>query len=93
MQKYTTSTSQLASLPWLFGDERRLMQVLINLMKNAINFTAKGTITLKVLYDVARLSLVVHVCDTGAGMTLDQLKKLFEDVPGENTKSSDGSRG
>ena len=68
------------------------MQVLINLMKNAINFTAKGTITLKVLYDVARLSLVVHVCDTGAGMTLDQLKKLFEDTPGETTKSSDGSR-
>ena len=64
----------------LFGDERRLMQVLINLMKNAINFTAQGSITLKVLYDESRSSLLVHVCDTGSGIILEELSNIFSDA-------------
>lgn len=35
----------------LVGDERRLMQVLINLVKNALDNTIQGRIDIKVFYD------------------------------------------
>ena len=57
-----------------------MMQVLINLLKNSINFTAQGSITLKVLYDESRSSLVVHVCDTGSGIELEDLSTIFNDA-------------
>lgn len=64
-------------LPKLIGDERRLQQVLINLLKNAIKFTFKGVISLEVSYDTARKCLIVHVSDTGVGIAEGDFCKLF----------------
>ena len=61
----------------LVGDERRLKQVLINLVKNAIKFTSKGSIEIKTSYDVTNQLLIVHVEDTGVGIASADLSKLF----------------
>ena len=45
----------------LIGDERRLKQVLINLIKNAKKFTNKGKIEIKVGYDYELECLHIHV--------------------------------
>jgi signal transduction histidine kinase/CheY-like chemotaxis protein len=57
------------------GDPTRLRQVLINLLGNAVKFTERGSIELRVAQDDGRL--VFSVRDTGIGMDADTLKRLF----------------
>lgn len=64
-------------MPLLIGDIRRLQQVLINLVKNALKFTLKGHINIKACYDDDLESLVVHIEDTGTGISEEDIPKLF----------------
>lgn len=63
------------------GDQTRLRQVLINLLGNAVKFTAAGEVILSVSCerDSAAAGQVVHfaVRDTGIGIAPDRLHKLF----------------
>ncbi|MBF0369690.1 MAG: response regulator [Magnetococcales bacterium] len=64
----------------LIGDPLRLGQVLINLTNNAVKFTQKGNIVLSVhLREMADFRVALHfqVCDTGIGMTEEQVGRLF----------------
>jgi signal transduction histidine kinase/DNA-binding response OmpR family regulator/purine-cytosine permease-like protein len=58
------------------ADEKRLRQILINLLGNAVKFTARGQVTLKVTHqrEMARF----EISDTGPGMSEDELSKVFE---------------
>lgn len=58
------------------GDPHRLKQVLINILGNAIKFTEKGSVTLKVY--AKRRVVVFDVIDTGIGMSEEQVKTIFE---------------
>ena len=58
------------------ADEQRLRQILINLLGNAIKFTAQGTVTLRVRY--AREMARIDVQDTGPGLTPDEIERIFE---------------
>ena len=60
------------------GDAHRLLQVLHNLINNAIKFTHAGEINVSMR---ARLNepLEIEVRDTGIGMTQDQAARVFED--------------
>ena len=59
------------------GDERRFKQVLINLLKNALKFTLKGRIDIRINYDSVQKLLTGQVRDTGTGIDKDDLPKLF----------------
>ena len=57
------------SLPdYMFGDEIRLKQILINLVKNALKFTKKGWIKIVASYDKETELLKVRVYDSGKGI-------------------------
>lgn len=58
------------------ADEKRLRQILINLLGNAVKFTAQGTVTLRVRY--AREMARIEVQDTGPGLTSDEIERIFE---------------
>ena len=63
------------------GDERRLRQVLLNLLGNAVKFTEKGGVTFKVGYheaspEAARLRFQVE--DTGIGIAPEKLDEIFQ---------------
>ncbi|MDD4019596.1 MAG: ATP-binding protein [Kiritimatiellae bacterium] len=60
----------------LFSDPRRIGQILLNLLNNAIKFTEEGTVTLGVEKDEATVRFSVE--DTGIGITPEDLCKLFE---------------
>ena len=67
------------TIPKLLGDERRFKQVLINLVKNALKFTPSGSIEIKASYSRNHDSnlLIVHIKDTGKGITIEEIPKLF----------------
>ncbi|MEL7523260.1 MAG: ATP-binding protein, partial [Cyanobacteria bacterium J06553_1] len=60
-------------------DERKLRQVLINLLNNALKFTEKGSVTLRVRADDDNPHLLwFEVEDTGAGIKPEELDILFD---------------
>lgn len=62
------------------GDQFRLAQILINFVTNAIKFTAKGSVTVRITLegeDQAKESLRFAVSDTGKGIPADEMGKLF----------------
>lgn len=59
-------------------DRRRVTQVLSNLVRNAIKFTQKGSVTVSVAKN-ADGKLIVRVADTGPGIPKKDQKKLFQD--------------
>jgi len=64
---------------FIYTDGNRVKQILINLVGNALKFTSKGGITLKVAEDPCNDKYVkFSVCDTGVGLKEDQKKKLFK---------------
>jgi signal transduction histidine kinase len=65
------------SLPPIKGSAPRLQQVITNLVNNAINYTPKGTVTIRVR--ARDRDLLVEVIDTGIGIPPADLPKLFED--------------
>ena len=58
------------------ADEKRLRQILINLLGNAIKFTAAGHVRFRVRYQ--REMAVVDIEDTGPGIAPDALARIFE---------------
>lgn len=63
-------------LPPVNCDRDRIIQVIENLLNNAIKFTDRGTLTIKTA--TADGAAVVSVCDTGKGMRRDQLSHIFK---------------
>jgi len=65
------------SLPqWVRADERRVRQIVLNLLGNAIKFTRHGRVTLRLRY--AREMAHIDVLDTGPGMDPSELERIFE---------------
>lgn len=65
----------------LIGDAMRLEQVLLNLCMNAIKFTSKGHVKLKLEIneqDDNQVQVTFLVSDTGIGMSREQVGKLFK---------------
>jgi CheY-like chemotaxis protein len=78
---------------WVSADPDRLRQILLNLVGNAVKFTAAGQVDLKFGWSAAQ-GLEVQVVDTGPGVGEDQLSRLFQrfsQVDGSSTRRHGGS--
>jgi len=69
-----------SAIPLVRGDRDRLMQVMTNILANAVKFTPKGgSIGVSVLHEArAAEQLLVSVTDTGRGIPQEELKTVFE---------------
>ena len=78
----TLSWSVDADIPsTLVGDSNRVRQVLLNLMNNAVKFTAAGTVRVQAVLEAQRDSRAVvrfEVADTGIGVPMEQQNLIFE---------------
>ena len=70
-------------LPAARGDERKLTQVLLNLVGNAIKFTDAGEVAIKA--SAANGSFTVAVRDTGPGIAEAEQAKIFEEFQQANS--------
>ena len=64
-------------LPLCFGDGKRITQCLMNLVGNALKFTAEGRVEIRVAPDGDHLRFAV--ADTGIGIAADQVEHIFEE--------------
>ncbi|KQQ79429.1 histidine kinase [Xanthomonas sp. Leaf131] len=66
--------------PALHGDASRVQQILLNLLFNAVKFTERGSVRLRVLAlpQSDQQGIRVEVCDTGPGMSAEQRGRLFQ---------------
>ncbi|MBD2579581.1 ATP-binding protein [Oscillatoria sp. FACHB-1406] len=87
----------------IYGNYQRLLQVMLNLVGNAIKFTHEGGVTISAEVMKKRIKLhdrefpgtvLIRVADTGIGVPIEKLDKLFENfsqVDGSRTKSYGGT--
>lgn len=65
----------------LLGDEKRIKQVLLNILTNAIKYTEKGSVTFSVYAEPAegnKTCLKISVADTGIGIRKEDLEYLYD---------------
>lgn len=60
------------------SDAKRLKQILINLVGNAVKFTKKGGVKVVVQYEPQQRRMRFSIIDTGIGMSEEQQKNLFQ---------------
>ena len=85
-KKLALKTEVSADLPPGSGDERRLTQVLLNLVGNAIKFTDAGEVVIKAAASNGSFELSVR--DTGSGISAADQAKLFQEFQqAENPKT------
>ena len=65
----------------LYGDSNRIKQIMINIANNAVKFTKKGQVVLKVGFECIgeeEILLLISVSDTGIGIKKEDMERLFE---------------
>ena len=71
------------------ADEKRMRQILINLLGNAVKFTARGHIVLRVAYRMEMATFEVE--DSGPGISREEIERIFE--PFSRGSSAQGAGG
>jgi len=70
-------TDIVPTLPHIFADERRIKQIIINVLSNAVKFTPRGgTVTVCARLD-GRGGLILSIKDTGIGIAQEDIAKVL----------------
>lgn len=64
------------SVPLIHGDRQRMEQILLNLLENAIRYTEKGSVLVRLTKQ--KETTILSVSDTGIGVPKDELPYIFE---------------
>lgn len=89
---YLRFSKSKGSLPEMMIDEWKIMQVLINIIDNALKYTTDGGVVVAILNDDGNAK--IEICDTGEGMDGDELEKMFDSFSrglAGNRLASDGA--
>lgn len=93
-KKLQFTVERMGNVPqFVFGDEGKLRQVLINLLGNAVKFTDHGNVSLRVRAQHRKSSgfrLLAEIEDTGPGMSPEELERLFQHFEQTSTGRKSG---
>lgn len=70
------STDIAKDLPMIQGDRDRLIQVMLNLISNAVKFTSHGSLAIRAMAREA--DILIGVADTGPGINIKDQESIFE---------------
>jgi len=73
--------TNLTNFPVVVGDEKRIYQIINNLLSNALKFTSTGYIVLRILKEKEEensIDLRIEVEDTGIGISEDKINFIFD---------------
>jgi signal transduction histidine kinase len=91
-KKLLVKVEMARDLPAGLGDQRRIAQVLLNLIGNAIKFTDAGEVRIAANLENGRFALAVT--DTGPGIPASEQTRIFEEfhqIDNSNTKTKGGT--
>lgn len=77
-EKKLTLYKKINSNIKIFSNMRRIKQVLINIVNNAIKFTDEGKISIETMVNKKENQVKIIIIDTGIGIKDEDLEKLFE---------------
>lgn len=79
----------------MVGDEVRIRQVLLNILGNAVKFTPKGSIKLKVFWNKDKDDTAIYfdVSDTGIGIKPEHLQSIFSEFNQVDTRRNRNIQG
>ena len=76
---------------WVHGDEKRLRQILINLLSNALRYTDAGSVHLEITY--RNQVATIRVIDSGIGIAPDQIESIWRPFERAAKRGGDMSSG
>ncbi|MBF0504000.1 MAG: HAMP domain-containing protein [Candidatus Omnitrophica bacterium] len=76
-KKLSISVDTSSNLPKILADDKRLAQVFLNLLDNAVKYTPEGG-SIKVRFSVNDQAVVIDVADTGIGIPEKDIPRIFE---------------
>jgi two-component system sensor histidine kinase ResE len=80
-KELTLSLDVPESLPFIFVDTDKILQIILNLLDNAIKFTsAGGQISIKAC-QINESFIEVSIADTGVGMSAEESAEIFSQIP------------
>jgi signal transduction histidine kinase len=82
--KLTVATQP--ALPQAIADERRITQVMVNLIGNALKFTDAGEVEVRVTADANAFAIAVR--DTGPGIAPEHRSRIFEEFQQADTSTT-----
>jgi signal transduction histidine kinase len=75
----SVSSKVRGTVPALRTDRQKVKQIVLNLLSNALKFTAAGSVMILAAYDAKKREIAIAVRDTGVGISRDDQMKVFED--------------
>lgn len=91
-EKELSFRMEIAPLPKIQSDEKRVHQILLNLIGNAVKFTEKGEVAVHV--DINNDKVCIKIADTGIGIPQKNLSSIFEEfkqVDGSTSRRHEGT--
>jgi signal transduction histidine kinase len=77
--KLKVETDVAAAASKLSADRQKVKQIVLNLLTNALKFTADGSVSVVARYRTAGDEVTIAVIDTGIGIAPTDQEKIFED--------------
>lgn len=78
-------------MPELYADENRFVQILFNLIQNALKYTHGGSITIRADYKFKHA--IIKVADTGVGISQEDQERIFEPYEQGQINHAEGGLG